>query len=49
MAKICYSFGEHTLEYCVAMNHFFKEEAIELRLDLLHFQEKELKSFFKEN
>lgn len=48
MAKICYSFGEHTLEYCVAMNHFFKEEAIELRLDLLHFQEKELKSFFKE-
>ncbi|MBP5210256.1 MAG: type I 3-dehydroquinate dehydratase, partial [Bacteroidales bacterium] len=47
MSKICYSLGEHSLDYCVAMNRFFTDEAIELRLDLLPFQEEELKVFFQ--
>ncbi|MBQ7222305.1 MAG: type I 3-dehydroquinate dehydratase, partial [Bacteroidales bacterium] len=47
MSKICYSLGEHSLDYCVAMNRFFRNDAIELRLDLLPFEENDLKQFFQ--
>lgn len=48
MGKICYSLGEHTLDYCMVMNRFFADDVVELRLDLLNFQEKDLKIYFNE-